>query len=216
MPRLKKSVEDLLSKSDLGHEFSVEPVSLTIDPELKNINYSDNFELCAEKLSSSGQGKTNVSPSKENKVYSTITKETGSKLNPNYVPYIPNGSLKRFSSGSAPGSSDCDVRPFDLNEFHMKNQMVTPKAKPISKPRRIKKSSKPKVKKADVKQSRKAHNHHPARINKTKQNQNGAKQDEQQKKDDDEADKDKKDEDDQVDKKKDDKDDDGTNKGGAS
>ncbi|KAL8214193.1 hypothetical protein R6Q57_003642 [Mikania cordata] len=188
MPRINKSVDDLLSKLDLGHEFSTgssKPVSLTIDHELKDMNCSDDSEICAEKLSSSVPKidyvgkfetistkfvkndanvkkncalKTKVAPSKENenKLYSTINKETGSRLNPKCEPYVPNVSLEQVSISSAPGSSmllcgkpghisgQCLHRPTKF--FYGKNQKVTPKAKPISKPKRIEKSSKPEIK----------------------------------------------------------------------
>ncbi|KAL8217913.1 hypothetical protein R6Q57_021286 [Mikania cordata] len=93
----------------------------------------------------------------ENKLHSTITKVTGPNLNPNCEPYVPNELMEQVSPSSAPSSSDCDK--------------VTPKAKPISKPKRIEKLSKP-----NVKQQKKARNHHPSRPNKIKQNQNGFQQ----------------------------------------
>ncbi|KAL8205682.1 hypothetical protein R6Q57_009233 [Mikania cordata] len=44
MPRINTSVDDLILKSDRGHEFTTgsnEQVSLTIDPDLTNMNCSD-------------------------------------------------------------------------------------------------------------------------------------------------------------------------------
>ncbi|KAL8215771.1 hypothetical protein R6Q57_022608 [Mikania cordata] len=109
----------------------------------------------------------------ETQVYSTVTPEAGSKLNPNFEPYVPNGSLEQVSTSSISGLSDCDVKPFDPKEFHGKvccyacgrpchiarhclhrhteffygkNQKVKPKAKPVAKPMRTDQSFKPRVK----------------------------------------------------------------------
>ncbi|KAL8231582.1 hypothetical protein R6Q57_001360 [Mikania cordata] len=108
----------------------------------------------------------------EYKGHSTITKEAGSKLNPNYEHFFPTGSWEQTSTNSSSGHSDCDVKPFDPKEFHEKvfcfacgrpghvarnclhkptklfygrNQEVTPKAKPTIRSMRIDQSSKPRV-----------------------------------------------------------------------
>ncbi|KAL8218055.1 hypothetical protein R6Q57_021428 [Mikania cordata] len=60
MPKINKSVDDLLLKSDRSYEFTTssnKPVSLTLDPILSDLNHSDDFEVCAEGLSVSGQSK---------------------------------------------------------------------------------------------------------------------------------------------------------------
>ncbi|KAL8199681.1 hypothetical protein R6Q57_013249 [Mikania cordata] len=55
-----------------------------------------------------------------NQADSTITPEAGSKLNPNYEPYIPTGSLEQASTSSFSSLSDCDVKRFDPRDFHVK------------------------------------------------------------------------------------------------
>ncbi|KAL8229789.1 hypothetical protein R6Q57_014689 [Mikania cordata] len=57
---------------------------------------------------------------KEYKGHSTITKEAGSKLNPNCEPFVPTGSLEQAFTSSSSSRSDCDVKPFDVKEFHEK------------------------------------------------------------------------------------------------
>ncbi|KAL8200378.1 hypothetical protein R6Q57_011717 [Mikania cordata] len=56
----------------------------------------------------------------EYKGHSTITKEEGSKLNPNCEPFVPTRSLEQASTSSFSSHSDCDVKPFDPKEFHEK------------------------------------------------------------------------------------------------
>ncbi|KAL8211335.1 hypothetical protein R6Q57_005772 [Mikania cordata] len=51
MPRVNTSYDELVSKSDLAHEFPIVPVQLTV-AVLSNI--SDDSEICAEKLSVTG------------------------------------------------------------------------------------------------------------------------------------------------------------------
>ncbi|KAL8228439.1 hypothetical protein R6Q57_016023 [Mikania cordata] len=58
MPKINKSVDDQLLKSDQKFEFTTDSskqVSLTIDPILTDLNRSDNSEVCAEDLSISGR-----------------------------------------------------------------------------------------------------------------------------------------------------------------
>ncbi|KAL8202170.1 hypothetical protein R6Q57_011317 [Mikania cordata] len=103
------------------------------------------------------------------RAHSTVTKEVGSKLNPNCEPFVTTESLEQASSS---GHGDCDVKSFDPNEFHEKvccfacgrpghiarnclhrpteffygkNQKVTPKAKSTCKSIRIDQSSRPRV-----------------------------------------------------------------------
>ncbi|KAL8218062.1 hypothetical protein R6Q57_021435, partial [Mikania cordata] len=98
-----------------------------------------------------------------NQAYSTITTEACLKINPNCEPYVPTGSLEQASTSSSHGQSDCDAKPFDPKEFacgrpghivrhslhrptelfYGKNQKVTPKDKPASRPMRTDQSSKP-------------------------------------------------------------------------
>ncbi|KAL8224098.1 hypothetical protein R6Q57_019573 [Mikania cordata] len=128
---------------------------------------TDHSKICAEDIA--------ISEEIENESCFTLIEETGSKLNTNYEPYVPSRPLEQVSENSIPGSSDCEVNPFNLNELYQKvcrnacgrpghiakhclhrsteffygmNQKVTPKAIPISRPKRIEKSYKPKAKKA--------------------------------------------------------------------
>ncbi|KAL8209129.1 hypothetical protein R6Q57_008541 [Mikania cordata] len=52
MPRVNTSYDELVSKSDLSHEFPNEPVQLTIDPTLPNV--PDVSVICEEKVSVTG------------------------------------------------------------------------------------------------------------------------------------------------------------------
>ncbi|KAL8204570.1 hypothetical protein R6Q57_010193 [Mikania cordata] len=115
-----------------------------------------------------------------NKAHSTITKEAGSKLNPNCEPFVPTGSLEQTSTSTSSGHGDCDTKPFDPKEFHEKvccfacgrpghiaknclhrpteffygkNQKVTPKAKPTKRSMRTDQSSKPRVTPKNVPQN---------------------------------------------------------------
>ncbi|KAL8217967.1 hypothetical protein R6Q57_021340 [Mikania cordata] len=49
-----------------------------------------------------------------------VKTETGSKLNPNCEPYVPTGSSEQVFTSSSPRQSDCDVKPFDPQEFYQK------------------------------------------------------------------------------------------------
>ncbi|KAL8211292.1 hypothetical protein R6Q57_005729 [Mikania cordata] len=58
MPRINTSIDDLIFKSDRGHEFTTgsnKPASLIVDPDLTNMNCFDDYEVCVEKLSVIGQ-----------------------------------------------------------------------------------------------------------------------------------------------------------------
>ncbi|KAL8200002.1 hypothetical protein R6Q57_011341 [Mikania cordata] len=58
LPKINKSVDDLLLKSDRMYEFTIgseKTVSLTIDPILSDLNRSDDSEVCVEDLSVSGR-----------------------------------------------------------------------------------------------------------------------------------------------------------------
>ncbi|KAL8224140.1 hypothetical protein R6Q57_019615, partial [Mikania cordata] len=58
MPTFNKFFDDSISKLDFGHEFLIDSnklVSLTIDPNLKDMNCFDDSEICAENLSTSNQ-----------------------------------------------------------------------------------------------------------------------------------------------------------------
>ncbi|KAL8223239.1 hypothetical protein R6Q57_020638, partial [Mikania cordata] len=147
--------------------------TITIKPNEMIKNFMTKFVKTDVGVNNKGVLKPSASHLKENvnKAHSTITIETGSKLNPNCEPYVPSGSLEQVSTSSSLGLRDCDVKLYDPKEFFQKgkNQKVTPKAKPVSKPFKTNQSSKPKVK-----PQRKTHNHHTARKNeKAKQNQNG-------------------------------------------
>ncbi|KAL8225984.1 hypothetical protein R6Q57_018541 [Mikania cordata] len=57
---------------------------------------------------------------KVTEAHSTITREAGLMVNPNCEPYVPTGSLEQVSTTSSPGQNDCDVKPFDPQEFYQK------------------------------------------------------------------------------------------------
>ncbi|KAL8197803.1 hypothetical protein R6Q57_024177 [Mikania cordata] len=177
MPRVDTSYDELVSKSDLAHEFPSMSVQLTVDPVMSNI--SDDSQICAEKLSVTGSeekeeersagrsrnhstssnssyfvpktdfvvkfDEINIKPNEMLKHFkktfakncasklnsspltkqaaparSTVTKETGSQLNPNCEPYVPTISLEQVSTSLSSGQSNCDVKPFDPIEFHQK------------------------------------------------------------------------------------------------
>ncbi|KAL8228445.1 hypothetical protein R6Q57_016029, partial [Mikania cordata] len=114
MPKVNMFVDDLLLKSDRRYEFTTDsdkPISLTVDPILSDLNRSDDSEVCAEDL---------IVSEKVTKAHSTITRETGSKLNSTCEPYVPTGSLEKVSTSSSPCQSDCDVKSFDPREFYQK------------------------------------------------------------------------------------------------
>ncbi|KAL8226791.1 hypothetical protein R6Q57_016623 [Mikania cordata] len=54
----------------------------------------------------------------EYKGHSTVTKEAGSKLNPECEFFVPTRSLEQASTSSSSSHSDYDVKPFDPKEFH--------------------------------------------------------------------------------------------------
>ncbi|KAL8205625.1 hypothetical protein R6Q57_009176 [Mikania cordata] len=54
--------------------------------------------------------------------HSTITKEAGSKLNPNCEPFVPTGSLEQATISTSSGHGDCDVKSFDPKAFHEKGE----------------------------------------------------------------------------------------------
>ncbi|KAD3640176.1 hypothetical protein E3N88_29399 [Mikania micrantha] len=129
MPKINKSVDDLLLKSDRMCEFTIgsdKPVSLTVDPILSDLNRSNDSEVCVEDLSVSSRKKVT-------KAHSTITKETGSKLNPNCEPYVPNRFWNKSPEVHPPGQSDCDIKHFHPQEFYQKwkgKQKGKPQVKP--------------------------------------------------------------------------------------
>ncbi|KAL8202047.1 hypothetical protein R6Q57_011194 [Mikania cordata] len=96
IPRINTYVDDLVLQSDHAFEFPTESVSLTVD----QMFVSDDSYV--------------------NMAHSTITKEVGSKLNPNFEPYVPTGSLEQASASTSHGQGDCDVKPFDPKDFHEK------------------------------------------------------------------------------------------------
>ncbi|KAL8209419.1 hypothetical protein R6Q57_006151, partial [Mikania cordata] len=129
MPRINTYVDDLISKSDHAHEFPSKPVSLTIDPDLENVNYSDDFETCAEKLSTSvstssdpGFSERDVKPLDPNEFYQKVCC---------YACGRPDHKARHYLH-----------KPTEF--FYGMNQKVIPKAKPINNPKRIEESSKPK------------------------------------------------------------------------
>ncbi|KAL8205624.1 hypothetical protein R6Q57_009175, partial [Mikania cordata] len=72
MPNINTSVDDMLLKYDRRFDFatgSSKPFPLTTDPVETDLNIYD--------------------VSEENKAHSTITREAGSKLNPNCEPFVP-------------------------------------------------------------------------------------------------------------------------------
>ncbi|KAL8225981.1 hypothetical protein R6Q57_018538 [Mikania cordata] len=137
MPRINTSVVNLALQSDHAFKFPIETVSLTFDPML----VSDDSEVCANSLNDTGlTGKNEErSAGRSTEAHSTITKEAGSKLNPNCETFVPTGSLEQAST-----STSYDVKPFDPKEFHEKK--VSPKAKPTKRSMRTGQSSKPRVK----------------------------------------------------------------------
>ncbi|KAL8209209.1 hypothetical protein R6Q57_008621 [Mikania cordata] len=55
-----------------------------------------------------------------NRAHSMITKEAGSRLNPNCEPYVPTASLEQASTSTSSSQGDCDVKPFVPKDFHDK------------------------------------------------------------------------------------------------
>ncbi|KAL8225877.1 hypothetical protein R6Q57_018434 [Mikania cordata] len=170
MPNINTSVDDLLMKSDRRCDFatgSSKPVPLTAGPVETDPNISNDYEVCRDSLNDPESISSSLH--QVNRAHSTITKEAGSKLNPNCEPIFPTGSLEQASTSTSSGHGDCDVKPFDPKEFHEKvccfacgrpahiarnylhrptkffygkNQKVTPKAKPTIRSMRTDQSSK--------------------------------------------------------------------------
>ncbi|KAL8211270.1 hypothetical protein R6Q57_005707 [Mikania cordata] len=154
----------------------VDPMFVSDDSEICADSLSDAGlrDKDEEKVLGGAQNDIDSSPLKQvNRAHSTITKEASSKLNPNCEPYVPTESLEQAPTSTSPSQGDCDVKPFDpkyfngkvccfacgrpghitrhclyrpTEFFYGKNQKVTPKAKPTSRPLRTDQSSKPRVK----------------------------------------------------------------------
>ncbi|KAL8217926.1 hypothetical protein R6Q57_021299, partial [Mikania cordata] len=104
---------------------SSKPVPLTADPVKTDPNISDNSDVCVDSLNDRGlRGKNEERSAGRNtecstsfrtppfipktefveyKGRSTITKEAGSKLNPNCEPFVPTGSLEQASANVSSG-----------------------------------------------------------------------------------------------------------------
>ncbi|KAL8224208.1 hypothetical protein R6Q57_019683 [Mikania cordata] len=156
--------------------------SITIKPKEMIMNFKTKFTKIDDYVKNKIILESDPSPLTEQatQAHSTVTPETCSKLNPNFVPYVPTGSLEHASTSSISGLSDCDVKPFDPKEFHDKVccyacgrpghiarhclhrpteffygkiSKVKPKAKPVKRPMRTDQSSKPRVKPQNVNQN---------------------------------------------------------------
>ncbi|KAL8208971.1 hypothetical protein R6Q57_008383 [Mikania cordata] len=100
---------------NLGHEFSVELVSLMIDPNLKNMNYSDDSKICAEKLSTSGQADEKEKISARNSTDSPTVVLRNHKFSISKVNYVgsfklinikPNDMVQNFKAKFAKSADD--------------------------------------------------------------------------------------------------------------
>ncbi|KAL8217992.1 hypothetical protein R6Q57_021365, partial [Mikania cordata] len=85
-------------------------------------NFRSNFVKTGDNVKKKCVLEPNSSPLTEklNMAHSTITIKAGTKLNPNYEPYVPTGSLEQASINSSHGLSDSNVKPFDPQEFYQK------------------------------------------------------------------------------------------------
>ncbi|KAL8226693.1 hypothetical protein R6Q57_016525 [Mikania cordata] len=133
LPRVNTSYDELVSKSDLAHEFPNVPVQLTVDPIVPNVfdmsELNPNCEryvptVSLEQVSAntlSGQGNFDVEPFDPIEFHQKVCCYACGK--PCHI------------------ARHCLHRPTEF--FYGKNQKVTPKEKPYSNPMRIDQSSRP-------------------------------------------------------------------------
>ncbi|KAL8257368.1 hypothetical protein R6Q59_029409 [Mikania micrantha] len=94
-----------------------------VTQETDSYDWSDQVQERELTLSHAFMAEVDEKQNEEYKGHSTITKEAGSKLNPNCEPFVPIESLEHASTSSSTCHSDSDVKPFDPKEFHEKKNL---------------------------------------------------------------------------------------------